>query len=273
MDSRKLERILLLILVLLNVFLLAVVLSDSAQARRSNAETVASITALLEENGITVAPGAIRISPAPAKCTLTRDLTQEQRFITGLIGSSKPVDQGGNIIFYAGTRGQAQLRGSGELDVLFQSGAVPLRRDEEHTVLRLLKRAGVEAVAAETKSSDGRKTEVYATLDGIPVYNAVLHFSYSGAEISMLSGTRIFDTVTREEQTGLLDSVSVLIRFMEIVRDEGYICSRIDAVEPAYLQSVLRSGETAMTPVWRIRTDAGAFLIDAESGKTENRLT
>ena len=39
MDSRKLERIVLIILALLNVFLLTVVLSDNVQSRRSEAET------------------------------------------------------------------------------------------------------------------------------------------------------------------------------------------------------------------------------------------
>ena len=38
MDKRKLERIILLILALLNVFLLSVVLSDSAEDRRSARE-------------------------------------------------------------------------------------------------------------------------------------------------------------------------------------------------------------------------------------------
>ena len=41
MDSRKLERIVLIILALLNLFLLSVVLSDSLEARRNARETAA----------------------------------------------------------------------------------------------------------------------------------------------------------------------------------------------------------------------------------------
>ena len=273
MDSRKLKRILLLILLLLNVFLLAVVLSDSAQTRRSNAETAASVAALLEENGIRAADGAIRISQAPAKCTLTRDLAQEQRIVKGLIGRNESTDQGGNIMYYAGARGQAQMRGSGELDVLFQSGAVPVNHGEERTGLRLLKNAGIHAGAARRDTSEGMTWEFFSRWNGIPVYNAVLRVSFTESDVSIMTGTRIFDTVTTQDGSGLMDSVSVLIRFMEIVRNEGYICSRIDAVEPGYLQSVLRSGEMLLTPVWRIETDAGAILIDAESGRLENRLS
>ena len=37
--------------------------------------------------------------------------------------------------------------------------------------------------------------------------------------------------------------------------------------EHFYYYGVLRSGETALAPVWRIVTDAGAFLIDAATGE------
>ncbi len=272
MDSRKLERILILILLLLNVFLLAVVLSDSAQARRSSAETVASLSALLRENGIEVSDGAIRIRNAPPRCTLTRDLAMEKRIMARLISLDQTLDQGGNIYFYSGAKGQALLRGSGEIDALFQSGAVSQTGRAESSARRLLQRCGIKAVAAENPP-DAEDVGFYCTQDGLPVYNAVLRFSYVEGSLSILSGTRCFDSAEREDDETLLDSVSVLIRFVEIVREEGYICSRLDSVTPGYLQTITRSGEAELAPVWHIETDAGALLIDAESGSAENRLS
>ena len=269
MDSRKLERIVILILLLLNVFLLAVALSDNIQTRRSNAATAASLTALLEENGFSVADGAIRIRTAPPKCTLTRDLQTEQQLVSRLIGTCTAHDQGGNIISYSGTRGQSQLRGSGETDVIIESRAVSMRGGTERAALRLLRRCGIRAESAESRND----VEFRIMRDGIPVYNAVLRFDFTGGSYYVMSGTRIFDTAAKEEGTGLLDSVSVLIRFVELVRDEGYICSRIDAVAPGYLMTVTRSGEQVLTPVWRVETDTGAIVIDAESGKTVNGLS
>ena len=271
MDSRKIERILLLILALLNLFLLTVVLSDREQDRRSKAETAASLTALLEENGLTVTPGAFEIRSAPPKCTLTRDLEAERRLIRSMIGTNEAEDQGGNIYFYTGSRGKAQLRGSGEMDVIFDWGAVSQRGSAERTALRLLRRGGVKAAVVGQRGSEDSLT-VCSMLDGIPVYNALLRFTFDSGYVSMISGTRIFDTAVKED-AALLDSVSVLIRFVELIHDEGYICSRIDALEPGYLQTVTRSGEAALTPVWRVETDAGAFLIDAETGKAESRLS
>ena len=71
MDSRKLERILIGIALLLNLFLLTVVLLDSVQARRSERDTVASLTALLSDSGISAEPGAIELRAAPAGCILS----------------------------------------------------------------------------------------------------------------------------------------------------------------------------------------------------------
>ena len=273
MDSRKLERILILILALLNVFLLAVVLSDSAQARRSSAETAAALNALLEENGITAAEGAVRISPAPPKCTLTRDLTQELRLMKQLVGNCQPIDQGGNIWFYAGSKGQAVLRGSGEMDTLFEGSVVSSRGGPERTAMRLMRRCGIRTVAADAPANGTETVALCPTLEGIPVYNVVMRFRFMDGRLYMLNGTRIFDVVEKEESEGLLDSVTVLIRFLEIVRDEGYICSRIESLTPGYVQTVTRSGVAELTPVWRIETDVGALMIDADSGKAEGRLS
>ena len=232
MDSRKLERILVWILLLLNLFLLVVVFSDSTQARRSSKETAASLSALLEANGISAAEGAITIRSAPDKYVLTRDLRAEQLMIARIIGKQQVTDVGGNILLYDGTRGRAQMRGSGEMDVLFDSDSVTLRGGAERTVQRLLRRAGISAVAVERKKPGGNSLEFRCELDGIPVYNAVLRADFMGEQLSMLTGIRIFDSAEKVETEDLLDSVSVLIRFLELVRDEGYICSRIDAVTP-----------------------------------------
>ena len=44
-------------------------------------------------------------------------------------------------------------------------------------------------------------------------------------------------------------------------------CVRIDSISAGYSMTVSRSGASELTPVWRIGTDTGVLLIDAESGK------
>jgi len=59
------------------------------------------------------------------------------------------------------------------------------------------------------------------------------------------------------------------MRFLEIVRSEGFICSRLEGLMPGYLMNVTVSGESTLTPVWHIETDTGELFINALSGKQE----
>ena len=54
MDNQKLERIIIIILLLVNLFLLGVVLSDKAETRRSRTETEHYVTEVLRGSGVTV---------------------------------------------------------------------------------------------------------------------------------------------------------------------------------------------------------------------------
>ena len=144
------------------------------------------------------------------------------------------------------------------------ASAFPLRGSREHTAEKLLRSIGVSAVYA---SDNGEKTDFYCCFGGVPVYNAILSFTFSDTCLTMLTGTRLFDNAQRASEGDGMDSVSALLRFVEIVRTEGYICSRIDSISAGYSMTVSRSGASELAPVWRIGTDTGVLLIDAGSGE------
>lgn len=269
MDNRMLERIIIIILVLLNLFLLAEVLTDRTETYRNEAEIRNYMTEVLAEYGLTVAEDADLVQTAPAGCVLLRSSETEMEIIRGILGQSSAEDMGGNIMFYRNDKGQALFRGNGELTTLFSSGEFPLRGNAEKTAQRMLKRAGMDAASAEELNTDG-VVSFYCCQNGYPVYNAVLQFDYYDNGLYMLSGFRIFDTVTEVSSAQLQDSVSALMSFVKIVNEEGIICSRIDSIQAGYLQSVQVSGESLLVPVWRLETDAGVVLINAETGKLES---
>lgn len=266
-----LERIVLIILAALNLFLLSVVVTDRAEARGSRAETVRQVTQLLERNGIRADDGAITVRSAPPRITLSRSLSREAEMIRSMMGETGQEDLGGNILFYRGGDGQALLRGSGEIAALFSPGRVTLRGDAVRTSQRLLRRAGLDAeiFASGADTADNSYADAYCCWDGCPVFNAVLRFDYSGENLYMITGTRSFDTASEQKTEGLMDSVSALLRFVEFVNSEGFICSRLTAIRPGYMQTVVVSGESSLSPVWRITTDTGDLLVYAESGRVE----
>lgn len=263
-------RIIIAILLLLNLFLAAAVLSDRAEIRRSNAEITEYVVQVLQDNGITAAEDAVKVQEAPKRVTLARSDQKESELARRLLGKAEPQEQGGKIMFYKTEKGQAVFRGSGEMTALYTTGAVPLRAGgAAKTTLRLLQQAGIDAELTGSIPEETLFTEVRCVWNHYPVYNAVLQFDYSDNSLYMISGNRVFDSQTGEDGTGLMNSVSALLRFVELVEQDGIICSRLDAVQPGYLQTVVVSGESTLSPVWRIETDTGVFLINAETGVME----
>ena len=271
MDNRVLERIVIIILLVLDLFLLGVVLGDRAEARRSRGETEAYLTRVLESNGVSVGKNAVLVQQAPPKCTLVRSAETEKRMAAKLVGGDPGVeDLGGNILFYRARQGQAVFRGSGETEALLSPNAVVSSGKPEKTTARLLRKMGLEAelLASGVNEADGETyTELLCCREGCPVFNAVLHFDFSGDCVYMLTGTRIFDRVTEERSEGLLDSASALLRFVELLRSGEIACTRLERFRPGYLSSVLVSGESTLSPVWCLETDGGTILINAENGK------
>ena len=271
MDNRVLERIVIFILLLLDLVLLGIVLTDRAGARRSEKETADRVTAVLRDNGVTVDKSVAPVQAPPPRCTLERRNERELAIMKKLLGRNTAAeDMGGNILYFRSDLGQAVLRGSGETDVLLRLGTATLRGGPEKTCSRFLRRL---RLTAEPWGSSGSPEE-----DGIdflcrygdyPVFNAVLHFDFSGDSIYMLTGTRIFDSLTEEDDSGLLDSVSALLRFTELLQSGEFSCTRLESFRPGYLLSVPVSGESILTPVWRLETDCGVLQINAENGKIE----
>lgn len=269
MNSKKLERIIILILLLLNVSLLLVVLTDGAQERRSDRDTADSIAALLRGNGIEVSPGADLLQSAPRECSVVRDLDAERERMRALLGAVSAEDQGGSIYYYRAADGQAVMRGTGEFDMLFTAGAVRARGDAKKAAQRLFARADIALDEASMRlSDDGETLLACCAWNGYAVWNAALEISFSGESFYTVFGTLVFDRETAEGEAGM-DSLSALLRFLELVGSEGIICSRLESLTPGYLMHVSVSGESTLTPVWRIATDTGEHYLNARTGQTE----
>lgn len=269
MDTKKLERIIIIILVLLNLFLLALVVTDDAGDRNSRRKTEALLTALLEENGIAVGPGVELIQSAPPERTVARDMEQEEQRMQSLLGEHTSEDLGGSIWFYRSARGQIVMRGTGEIDFLPEANAPERTKNPVTAAARLLRRAGVELYTADGAPDAEGGLALCCCWDGRPVYNAVLSFSFGGDRLAMMTGTLVFSREIAVSDSAVMDSAGVLVRFVELTKSEGLICSELEALTPGYSMSVTVSGESTLTPVWRLTTDTGVIYINAVSGRLE----
>ncbi|MGN1002402.1 MAG: hypothetical protein ACI4PC_06485 [Oscillospiraceae bacterium] len=272
MDSSKIKNILILVLLLVNAFFLAVLIRDGAEERRSQAETAGELRTILEGVGITADQDLDFFREAPKKCTLLRDSQAEQRKVGAILGSVTAEDLGGNILYYSSASGKASLRGTGEMDMIFSGGSIGDGGKPERAAVRLLNKAGFdvdESSASVNASGENSSVTLCFAWEGYPIYNARVCLDYSGGRLQMLTGTRPFDTVSSTDAGDVMNCVSAVMRFVELVKSDGLICSRLEEVEPGYIMSVEVSGESDLTPVWKIVTDTGNIYINALTGKTE----
>lgn len=267
METAKIKNIILVILLLLNGFLLSLIVMDKSSSISSESAAAQTVTHILEDAGISVSGSVDMSQEAPAAYELTRDMDTELSMVRRLLPDARAQDQGGNIILYSASGGQASLRGSGETDFLFTSGQYSRGKSAVNTVGRIMKKLGLEYDEASVRSSGG--AEAMCAFKGYPVYNASLSFTFGTDKLMMISGTRLMDNAAEKSDARPMDILTVLLRFLEITREEGFVCSRLSEVSAGYIMSVPVSGESSLTPVWHFVTNTGELYINALTGRLE----
>ncbi|MBR1496468.1 MAG: hypothetical protein IJ617_02445 [Oscillospiraceae bacterium] len=270
MENKRLERIVLLILLLLNLFLLVIVLGDGLARRQAENDTRQKLSALLAENGVETGPEAELIQSAPYQCGVNRDFAEEERRIEGILGRHDSEDLGGSIRFYRSDQGQISLRGTGECEMLLIGGWTSSSRSREKVAASLFRHGGIELYEDGWKAGEAPNTvDLCCCWNGYPVYNAVLHFDFTPGYLDLVSGTLVFSNLSSTDARTPMDSVTALTRFVTLMKQEGIICSRLERLTPGYLMSVTLSGESTLTPVWHIETDTFELYLNALTGERE----
>ena len=113
MDRSKLKNIIVLILLALNLFLLAAVISDKGQSGRVRQQAWQSAVSALKDAGVSVSDGVDGAIDAPLVYAMRRSTAAERAMLERLLGRVSAEDLGGNIWYYNSAKGQASLRGSG----------------------------------------------------------------------------------------------------------------------------------------------------------------
>ena len=271
MDRSKLKNIIVLILLALNLFLLAAVVSDNSQSGHVRRQAWQSAVSALEGVGVSVSDNVDGAIDAPLMYTLRRSASVERAMLERLFGRVSAEDLGGNIWYYNSAKGQASLRGSGETDMLFSSGVWSMGRDSTRAIFRLMEKLGLsydeESLVGD--SEDEGKYTVNCAWKGGRVYNAPLTFYFSGDNLMMVTGTRVFDEVEESRGEGVMAELSAMMRFYEIIIGEDWSCTVLEDLDVGYVQSVTVLDESTLTPVWHFSTDTGSLYINAVTGRIE----
>lgn len=272
MDAIKVKNFIILVLLIVNVVLLSTVISDRMRGSELWNEAVEGAVALLEENGIVVSDEANLSARSLNQRSVARNGQAEAQAVDGFIGLTTTDDRGGGIIYYGGTYGEAIFRGTGGFDIQFSASGAPEAEDMERTALEYAKKLGISLLesSCRTTSSDSSTVLTYTcAADGASIINCTVEFRFMLGRLYSVSGTRPLDYVTSETDSSVIDVPTALMRFLELTREKGHICSELRGLELCYAFSASASGEGSLTPTWLVVTDTGEFYINALTGREE----
>ncbi|MEG0875737.1 MAG: hypothetical protein RSD32_08375 [Oscillospiraceae bacterium] len=275
MKKSKIKNFIILLLALVNVFLLIIVVSNAGEAAASRNYRKQAMVEVLSANGIAFNMKGDLPEAVPKEIYLRRDLKNEKKLISALIGDCSAEDQGGNIILYLGEKGQAGFYGTGYFKISLDGIVIPKGNDAVSSAKSALKRLGISPSNAPPRvreNGDTTNVTISCAYDGCQVYNSEVTFSFNSQRLVIIEGTRPLDTeYSSKAYQKYPDSVTVLMSFLRSIGQTGEVCSEIKDMKLAYSMEIAVSGDCSLRPVWDISTDVGSYYVDALTGKPEKK--
>lgn len=265
MSWSKLKTIIIYILLLLNLFLLALVGMNRLRARHYQTTALIEAAAVLARNNIQVQWEQLPREMTLPAVTLTRDLEKEEQLVRAFLGEDVAASaSGGGLYVYAGrtVAGTASFRGNGEFSVAcgepISQGATPQE---------LMGQLGLHT--GRVREEEGLST-AEQSLNGVPVYSAGssaqgpagMTLTYDDAGRLCAATGRLYLGKPAAEQEEAASVSTALMAFLNFVVENGDVCGEITDMAPVY-----RAGgdPVRLTTAWLIRTDTGGYFVDAVS--------
>ena len=273
MDSIKVKNFIIAVLLIVNAILLSVFVADSLREREMASSAIDGAVELLGKNGIEVGDGVDLSARQLETLLVERDTSVEAQAVSKLLGNAVPSDQGGNILLYFGSKGEARFSGTGGVEMNLRAGEFNAS-DPLSEARSFASSLGLDTMPEPVSYNVDPDTlegtlELCCAWDGVRIVNCTISFTFANGGLIGVFGTRLLDNVTQGQQESTIDEPTVLMRFLELVLKGGRVCSSLDELELCYTMRSNAAGEGELIPVWRIATDTGEFYINAVTGLEE----
>lgn len=275
MEGSKIKSIVIVILLLLNVFLLALSGGRRLVDAKSQDRARTGAMEVIRGNGIAleddVVPQSMELGPMQA----ARDLEREAELAAQLLGDDPTKEHRGSEVYrYENATGSVQFHSTGEVVARFDVGCYPLEEQDpgRHavTVAELLD-CKTQVVESAVSGGTGTVTLVQ-TLQDVPVLDCQLIAQYRDGQLESLQGVRLLGKAEKMEGDNTITIATALMRVYNGLKELGDIYSGIESIRPAYSLSVERSGTARLTPAWSVQTDTGDYVLDTMTGRLERAV-
>lgn len=254
-----------------NVFLLVLVLHRQQESRnysenaREDAITVLWNTCRIGLDR-ELLPEEMELSPM----VVQRDQALEQSQAAALLGelTATPSDS----MRYEGTKGTAQFYINGAFSAEFYEGAYPV--DEctpEEFALTLMEGLGIDAQVQTSDTAAWPRHGVVVvrqSWEDVPIFDCTATLIFQDGELREIqrdTSHRLVGTPQPVSGESCLDTVTLLLRFADYVKQNSRVCSEITGFVAGYTMDA-QTEPTRLIPTWYVTTDNGAYYWNAVTG-------
>lgn len=268
MESAKLKNIILIILVVTNFFLLSLMVFQRLESHQYQQKALADAVVLLEQRGISVQTETLPTRDFPAPLALERDQAGEHEIFAALLGEDTRLTQRGLVSLYAGSLGQAEVRGDGSFSVKLEPGTYPLGEGiapADHALPFLSRHMDCSGQIDRITDHTVTVTQLWR---GDPVFSCQVTLTYDQSSLVSIAGTRLVGHPSADAQSGQpLSTATLLVRFRAGLIDSGDTCSAVLSATQGYTLSTGSDGKLRLNPVLRLETDTNPYILDALTGE------
>jgi len=256
MQWNKAKNLILVLLIIVNVFFIALLgyryFDESRQAENTQQNFVSALEKLnvfLDENIVITEKRSVY------ELYLSRHAQTEKDFASAFIGDTEAQNQGGNIYYYFSKDNFATFRTGGNFTITVNDG-----RD----ITKLI----AENIIGEydVLSNHNGVLHIYQLKDGIKIFNSSMRVA-TGNNVE-ISGKWAMGEEYRTSEEKSKDYMTCLLSLAKSVYKEDTEIVVLKVTQ-GYIMKAAASGSVRLVPVWEITTQNGIYYVNSISCEIE----
>lgn len=267
----KLKNMILAVLLLTNLFLLALVLSETVAGDEQEQEARETALAFLRQRGLTVSEEMVPKTFQLQGKEMTWDMSSEEDLVTSFLGTVEVESLGGDMIRYYNEHGELQFHGNGEFYGQFLAPTFPIGEEtmEEHGT-KQLELLGIQAVLLDMEEEHGRSSLRFVqVLDGVLLLDCEIVLVYENEILWEISrGKRLKGTFVPSGGETITVATALMQCYIGMTA-LGHSATEISLIQESYLVTMPVSSPVILTPAWRIVTESHEYFLNGVTGALE----
>ena len=272
MPVRKMKTIAILILLFANLAILCTLVPNRIQQQREDTALRTSLSQLYREQDILLDPEIIPDTVTLYALRLEEDPAWSLQAATALLGQQV-------IVQDDSTRYLSTYQSQNGMCTISRSGTFQAQLSNQSSASDVTKAAGKTLKAMgfpcePPKEAQRLRAGVYTvqagqTVLGTPVFSEGLTLTYSNGQLTEVSGCFYpgSQNPSRVSEESSITAADALVAFLSARYELGWVGQSILSLSQGYLQADVASASAVqLTPVWKLETDTGIFLINGLSG-------